>query len=358
MISLKESFKFTNNWVKLPPQDIQMNVDQLTSTIVDEAETIGAFENICNVKVAKVSLMAAIKYSIFAFPEWRGDDLKISMESFLWIFLTDDSLDKGDIDDCYALNIVKRIEHIFLEGEFIDDDPSGIEKYTLFLRNRCLAKCHEKHNDNLEPFNSYINLFQQWLKSIVPFNRIIGKLSDFKDLELFNFIRNVNVGGILLIGIYWLVTPTKLPTSIGNDPRLFRMCELHSMVISYINDPCSYAKEKCESTKGQINLLVVLQKSKKWSIHESFDYIASSINEFVREFDDHEEKLMKSISNLDAKKQKVITEYVNFLKYSSSGSFYFSINTSRYSSKSTPFLEINNEFKNNLLNNEFVETDL
>ncbi|EGC35260.1 hypothetical protein DICPUDRAFT_33678 [Dictyostelium purpureum] len=272
-------------------------------------------------------------------PTVTYDQLVLSGYLMLWLILFDDDLDTVFIPDDEATEIINRTELIFLEG-ILPTNPTKKEEFTLFFRNQVL----KMSGNRLDMFNLFLNYTIQWIHSIIPLNKTIEP-----HMDLFLFIRKLNVGVYPLIGLSCIFfSNDKIDQSLFLNPRWLKLCEATSIVTALYNDCVSYAKE-VKGNAGVNNCLWFLQKKNNTSIQDTFKYICEKSNMYIKEFQNHEEKLLNQYNNIQP-----LATLLNSLKYIMNGKYYWSMNTARYASPSSPFIEIQNAVSpdNKLINNE------
>ncbi|EGG16316.1 hypothetical protein DFA_09346 [Cavenderia fasciculata] len=279
-----------------------------------------------------------VSLSKFFWPTVDFERLVMGGELMLWFFTFDDALDSGIYDDTKSLEIVRRMSAVFMEGTLCDD-ASGPEKVGYRLRQKCLEMCGKRRRDT---FNRFITSCVQWIDSIIPFNKV--KDGGSPHIELYSFLRKINIGAYPCVTLSEVFIDHYLDHSIWSSPRWVKMNENIAIVVTLINDLVSYEKEVNDNA-GALNPLYFFQQQRKFNLPDSYNHMVNLIHFFVQDYLANEESFLKSLEPFENEKQQQdIYFMLDHLHFLISGSRMWSMQTPRYCSPTSPFIEMRPSF--------------
>eukprot|EP01133_Synstelium_polycarpum_P011913 gene11913-13880_t len=267
---------------------------------------------------------------------WPNVDFERSVmggELMLWFFTFDDVLDAGIYNDIQAMDLVRRMDMVFMDG-FLPENPTGSEKVALLLRNKCLQMCGKRR----DTFNRWITSCVQWVDSIIPFNKV--KEGGSPHIELYSFLRKINIGAYPCVTLSEVMIDHHLEPYIWADPRWIKMNENIAIVVTLINDLVSYEKEVNDNA-GDLNPLWFFQKQNKLNLPDSYRQMVDLIHYWIQDYINLENSFLKSLEPYhNHMQQKEILFMLDHLHYLISGSRMWSMQTPRYCSPTSPFIEM------------------
>ncbi|EGC35090.1 hypothetical protein DICPUDRAFT_152610 [Dictyostelium purpureum] len=292
-----------------------------------------------------------VSLSKFFWPNMDFERLVMGGELMVWFFTFDDALDAGIYNDEQQAQVVKRMSDVFMNGT-VEDDASGPEKMALHLRNKCEVMCGERK----DTFNRFISSCIQWVDSIIPFNKIkIDGASP--DIELYSYLRKINIGAFPCVTLTEVMLDHEIDHYVWYDPRWIKMNEDIAIITTLINDLVSYEKEVNDNA-GDLNPLFFIQKQRKVPLTESFKEVVGLINHWVKDFTNLEESFMKSHKFKNSKQKRDFECMLEHLHYLASGSKLWSMQTPRYCSPTSPFIEMRKQSSSpNLTNSISIPTN-
>ncbi|KYQ92249.1 hypothetical protein DLAC_07096 [Tieghemostelium lacteum] len=316
--------KFPSSW-DLSPNDLSYIDD-----IYQEGLDLGVWrKDNQRDKLANENVVSLSKYF---WPKVEYKKLIMGGELMLWFFTFDDAIDAGLYSDEKTAEIVKRMDRVFMDGT-LPENPTGPEKVALSLRTKCKIMCGEQRKGT---FNRFITSCIQWVDSIVPFNKVIAN-GDSPDLELYGFLRKVNIGAYPCVTLTEVMLESTLEQYIWFDPRWIKMNENIAIVVTLVNDLVSYEKE-VRDKMGILNPLFFLQTKLNIELSESYKKLVDMIHHWISEYNELEERFLQLFTTDEEKKQ--IQFMLDHLHYLISGSRLWSMQTPRYISNTSPFIEM------------------
>ncbi|KAF2076687.1 hypothetical protein CYY_002000 [Polysphondylium violaceum] len=324
MLSLNE-IKFPSSW------DLTPNTDSYIEYVYQEALEMQVWRP--NNKRDRIAHNNVVSLSRFFWPNADFERVVMGGELMVWFFTFDDAIDAGEFNDSECLELVRRMDSIFMEG-ILPENPTGPERMAHLLRLKCEKMCGKRK----DTFNRFITSCIQWVDSIIPFNKIKDSGAS-PHLELYSFLRRVNIGAYPCVTLSECMIDHDLDISIWYDPRWIKMNENIAIVVTLINDLVSYEKE-VKDQMGMLNPLYFLQNQTKSNLIESYKKMVDLIDYWVKDFLRIEESFIKSYPFKSDFQRECFHFMLDHLHYLISGSKMWSMQTPRYCSPTSPFIEM------------------
>eukprot|EP01132_Coremiostelium_polycephalum_P010033 gene10033-12302_t len=324
MLSLNE-IKFPNHWNLTP------NNYNYIDYVYQEGLDLGVWRP--DSQRDRIANNNVVSLSRYFWPNVDFERLVMGGELMLWFFTFDDVLDAGIYDDITSMELVRRMGFVFIDG-VLPPDPTGPERVALHLRKKCEVMAgHRK-----DTFNRFISSCVQWVDSIIPFNKV-KESGASPHLELYSFLRRINIGAYPCITLTEVMLDHQIDPYVWFDPRWIKMNENIAIVVTLINDLVSYEKEVNDNA-GILNPLYFIQLQNKVNLPDSFKQLVNLIHFWINDYLNLEESFLKSLDFKNGKQHQDILFMLDHLHYLISGSRMWSMQTPRYCSPTSPFIEM------------------
>ncbi|EAL65123.1 hypothetical protein DDB_G0284707 [Dictyostelium discoideum AX4] len=286
----------------------------------------------------KRDLMAhnnVVSLAKYFWPHVDFNRLVMGGELMVWFFSFDDVLDAGIYTDEKQMDLVKRMDNVFINGT-VESDATGPEKMALHLRKKCEVMCGKRRKDT---FNRFISSCVQWVDSIIPFNKLRSAQGTSPHLELYSYLRKVNIGAYPCVTLTEVMLDHEIEYYIWSDPKWIKMNEDIAIITTLINDLVSYEKEVNDQA-GDLNPLYFLQNQKNIPLPDSYKQVVDLIDFWVKDYQTMEQSLLNEMEFKDSKQRSDMEFILEHLRYLASGSKKWSMQTPRYCSPTSPFIEM------------------
>ncbi|EFA80668.1 hypothetical protein PPL_06251 [Heterostelium album PN500] len=316
MLSLNE-IKFPSHWNLVP------NEPSYVDYVYREGLDLGVWRP--DNQRDRMAHNNVVSLTRFFWPNVDFERLVMGGELMLWFFTFDDGLDAGIYDDQKSVDLVRRMEIVFMDGP---------EKVAFRLRSRCLEMCGKRR----DTFNRFISSCVQWVDSIIPFNKV--KDGGSPHIELYSFLRKINIGAYPCVTLTEVMLNHHLEPYIWSDPRWLKMNENIAIVVTLINDLVSYEKEVNDNA-GVLNPLYFFQHQNNQNLPDSYRKMVNLIHQYVNDYLHLEEGFLRSMAPFhDALQHQEVHFMLDHLHYLITGSRMWSMQTPRYCSPTSPFIEM------------------
>ncbi|KAN0026262.1 hypothetical protein ACTFIV_007246 [Dictyostelium citrinum] len=254
------------------------------------------------------------------YPKYDYEQCMVAASIMMWIFVLDDFLERDHMSEEKQQHCVKKYEDILIfgrESSYIsnieNNDLTPLDKYTLVLRKRLLNPTVNR----IESFNIFVHYLREWFFSIIPLKKSKGSNHDDSvPIEVYQFIRTINIGLFFVVGVNSVAVDTKVHGSFWLNPIWNRMVRSASRQIIIFNDCVSYAKE--------IN-------------HDC----AAEAKQCIHDIENDEKLLIKSLGHISEEEMNGVNFLVEQLHEIVVGNRDWALMTPRYIHKDSPFLETN-----------------
>ncbi|KAN0032902.1 hypothetical protein ACTFIV_006839 [Dictyostelium citrinum] len=318
MYSLHD-FKYPADWIEPPAND------KCLYTCYKEVVNFKLFQE--NKKTFEY-YYGTISSTIYLYPLCNYEQLLIASRYLTVCFVVDDFLESKLTNPDDSRTLIKKIEHILMDGNFYDqNNTSNIEKYVLFFRETTKQFVGEK----IEFFNQFVKYMIDWVNSVNPFNRA----DNLNNYDSYNFFKRINSGTYVSLSVAMLLYPnSKVDPKIWINPRFDRFVTNGGYQMATMNDCASYSKE-LRNNNHLTNPLHFLQKE-VGSFENAYQVILKFNDEIMNQICEDERILLQECPIDQRDDLKVLTRSMKLML---GGNYLWSLQCSRYVDINSPFIE-------------------
>jgi Terpene synthase family 2, C-terminal metal binding len=273
-------------------------------------------------------------------PFVENEGLALSLKIMCWYFYFDDPFDYGLVTQDSTQDLIKRMIEILKTRE-MPANPTPAERICGdFLAHAEKISLHQE-----EAFERFVNACCNWVESIIHIDR--RNYSSLPSLEAYKHLRVQNVGILPEYPLNEIICKLTLEQDFVTMPEIIELGKISAWIVAQCNDIYSFESEAKHGT--QMNSLEIRKIQDDLDLEEAYESQVTSIDQNIREFINIEANLIKqgilakveSLENqeLDST-QRDQTKYVQGMHSIIIGNHFWSLNDGRYSSDTSPFLEL------------------
>ncbi|KAM9973212.1 hypothetical protein ACTFIR_012588 [Dictyostelium discoideum] len=335
LYSLK-NFYFPSEW----SYPINKNYKHIKDTY-NEAVSCGLFEASNEKHFAYAN--GVLNCVTWFYPKYDYEQCMVAASIMMWIFVLDDFLERDHMTDEKQQYCVKKYEDILIFGKdssYISNieynDLTPLDKYSLVLRKRLMNPTIHR----IESFNIFIHYLREWFFSIIPLKKSKGNNHDSVPIEVYQFIRTINIGLFFVVGVNSVTVRTNVHGSFWLNPIWNRMVRSASRQIIIFNDCVSYAKELNHDCAGE-NCIYILQKKLNLPFEKIYSKLIAEAKQCIFDIQNDEKLLIKSLGHISEEEMNGVNYLVEQLHEIICGNRDWALMTPRYIHKDSPFIETN-----------------
>ncbi|GAM21543.1 hypothetical protein SAMD00019534_047190, partial [Acytostelium subglobosum LB1] len=159
-------------------------------------------------------------------------------------------------------------------------------------------------------------------------------------IELYSFLRKINIGAYPCVTLTEVMLNHHLESYIWADPRWIKMNEDIAIVVTLINDLVSYEKEVNDNA-GDLNPLFFFQRQNNVDLCDSYKQMVTLIDYYVDHYVQLEQGFLRTLAKYhNPLQEQEVNFMLDHLHYLITGSRMWSMQTPRYCSPTSPFIEM------------------
>jgi len=279
----------------------------------------------------------------YFYPEASEEALLLGLELNIWFFYFDDPFDDGDIsltDRTAGAALIDRMVKLLDSGE-LPPEPSPLELLCLQFRERARRLCPGRPNT----LRRFVESCIHWTDSVLP-AASTQHGATLPVLASYDEARGTNIGILPLAYINEIDGPLEFDDAFFADPVIRRMHALTCLIICHCNDLYSYEKEMRLSARP-FNSLFLRQHHDGLDLDAAFEQHLAGLAGWLAELAELEASLLTRDGRADSAKRgptwrmdQAHAQYIQRLKRLILGNHLWSIHGGRYSSPTSPFVEL------------------
>jgi hypothetical protein len=275
-------------------------------------------------------------------PFVENEGLVLSLKIMCWYFYFDDPFDYGLITQDSTEDLITRMIGIFKTGE-LPINPTPAER----ICSDFLTHAKKIALGQEAALERFINACQYWVESIIHIDR--RNYTSLLSLETYKHLRIQNVGILPEYPLNEIICKLTLDENFVTMPEIIKLGEISAWIVAQCNDIYSFESEAKHGT--QMNSLEIRKVQDDLDLEEAYESQIASIGQNIHEFIDIENDLIQQgvLAKIESLKTHELdniyrdqTKYVQGMHSIIIGNHFWSLNDGRYSSDTSPFLELRN----------------
>jgi Terpene synthase family 2, C-terminal metal binding len=273
-------------------------------------------------------------------PFVENEGLVLSLKIMCWYFYFDDPFDYGLVTQNSTQDLITRMTRILKTGE-LPIYPTPAERICSdFLTHAKKISLHQE-----AALERFVNACHHWVESIIHIDR--RNYTSLPSLEVYKYLRIQNVGILPEYPLNEIICKLTLDESFVTMPEIIKLGEISAWIVAQCNDIYSFESEAKHGT--QMNSLEIRKIQDDLNLEEAYEAQIASIEQNIHEFIDIENGLIQQgvlvkvesleVHGLDSIRRDQ-TKYVQGMHSIIIGNHFWSLNDGRYSSDTSPFLEL------------------
>ncbi len=273
-------------------------------------------------------------------PFVENEGLVLSLKIMCWYFYFDDPFDYGLVTRGSTQDLITRMTGILKTGE-LPINPTPAERICSdFLAHAKKISLHKE-----TALERFVSACHDWVESIIHIDR--RNYISLPSLEAYKYLRIQNVGILPEYPLNEIICKLTLDESFVTMPEIIKLGEISAWIVAQCNDIYSFESEAEHGT--QMNSLEIRKIQDDLDLEEAYELQIASIDQNIHEFIDIENSLIQQgvLVKVESLKSHGLdsirrdqTKYVQGMHSIIIGNHFWSLNDGRYSSDTSPFLEL------------------
>jgi hypothetical protein len=273
-------------------------------------------------------------------PFVENEELVLSLKIMCWYFYFDDPFDYGLVTQNSTQDLIMRMTEILKTGK-LPINPTPAER----ICSDFLTHAKKISLGQEAALERFINACQNWVKSIIHIDR--RNYSSLLSLETYKHLRIQNVGILPEYPLNEIICKLMLDEDFVTMPEIIKLSEISAWIVAQCNDIYSFESEAKHGT--QMNSLEIRKVQDDLDLREAYESQIASIDQNIQEFIDIENGLIQQgvLAKVESLKMNELdnvrrdqTKYIQGMHSIIIGNHFWSLNDGRYSSNTSPFLEL------------------